>query len=292
MALTRRDLLCNTAAGCASFAAAGLLAGCGFDVDPAPEISATADASGLVVVALSKVPQLSAVGDAVILKITGPGSGKAPEGGVLLVRREMEEFVAVSARCTHVGCPLGYSRTDRQIACPCHGSRFLAAPEKGKCTGAVLRGPARDAVSAFAVGFDAAAGEVAVDLASPAACEGVFVPTVVNGQVVLPFDKLQELASPGGSWVGQPQGLADTLIVVRLDQTTAIAVSAICTHMQCKVAYIAANGDLECPCHGSKFDLTGGVTVEAVNWMGPGRQPPLAKYTATLDAQAVTVKVA
>ena len=50
-------------------------------------------------------------------------------------RREDGSLVAVSTRCTHLGCQLNFNTAERSWDCPCHGSRF--APE-----GDVLQGPA------------------------------------------------------------------------------------------------------------------------------------------------------
>jgi glycine/D-amino acid oxidase-like deaminating enzyme/nitrite reductase/ring-hydroxylating ferredoxin subunit len=50
-------------------------------------------------------------------------------------RRDDGSLVAVSSRCTHLGCQVNWNRAERSWDCPCHGSRFN--PE-----GEVLEGPA------------------------------------------------------------------------------------------------------------------------------------------------------
>jgi glycine/D-amino acid oxidase-like deaminating enzyme/nitrite reductase/ring-hydroxylating ferredoxin subunit len=50
-------------------------------------------------------------------------------------RRDDGTLVAVSTRCTHLGCQLSWNSAERSWDCPCHGSRF--SPE-----GEVLQGPA------------------------------------------------------------------------------------------------------------------------------------------------------
>jgi glycine/D-amino acid oxidase-like deaminating enzyme/nitrite reductase/ring-hydroxylating ferredoxin subunit len=54
---------------------------------------------------------------------------------VAAYRDEDGELVAVSTRCTHLGCQVNWNRAEKSWDCPCHGSRF--APD-----GAVLQGPA------------------------------------------------------------------------------------------------------------------------------------------------------
>jgi glycine/D-amino acid oxidase-like deaminating enzyme/nitrite reductase/ring-hydroxylating ferredoxin subunit len=50
-------------------------------------------------------------------------------------RRDDGTLVAVSTRCTHLGCQVKWNTAERSWDCPCHGSRFT--PEGG-----VLHGPA------------------------------------------------------------------------------------------------------------------------------------------------------
>ncbi|MEO6501116.1 MAG: Rieske (2Fe-2S) protein [Jatrophihabitantaceae bacterium] len=55
------------------------------------------------------------------------------------------------------------------------------------------------------------------------------------------------------------------IIITRPTETTVAAYSAICTHEGCTVS--PAGKELDCPCHGSVFDLKGAVMN------GPARRP-------------------
>ena len=50
-------------------------------------------------------------------------------------RAEDGELLTLSARCTHLGCIVGWNAADRAWECPCHGSRFAS-------DGTVVQGPA------------------------------------------------------------------------------------------------------------------------------------------------------
>ena len=59
-------------------------------------------------------------------------------GKLAAVRRTADgELVALSGRCTHMGCAVGYNDDEQTWDCPCHGSRFTL-------DGAVLEGPATE----------------------------------------------------------------------------------------------------------------------------------------------------
>jgi thiosulfate dehydrogenase [quinone] large subunit len=54
----------------------------------------------------------------------------------IVIHSDSGEFVAYNAVCPHMGCTVGYSRTNKIIVCPCHGSEFKVS------NGEVIVGPA------------------------------------------------------------------------------------------------------------------------------------------------------
>lgn len=68
---------------------------------------------------------------------------KKGEGGIVVIgdkklavyRDKKGDTHALSARCTHMGCIVGWNAAERTWDCPCHGSRFSP-------TGQVVNGPA------------------------------------------------------------------------------------------------------------------------------------------------------
>jgi glycine/D-amino acid oxidase-like deaminating enzyme/nitrite reductase/ring-hydroxylating ferredoxin subunit len=84
------------------------------------------------------------VGDRVKHRGTRPIEDLAPGEGDIVshddekvagYRDDDGKLVAVSTRCTHLGCQVNWNTAERSWDCPCHGSRF--APD-----GEVLHGPA------------------------------------------------------------------------------------------------------------------------------------------------------
>ncbi|KJF43797.1 QcrA and Rieske domain-containing protein [Draconibacterium sediminis] len=53
---------------------------------------------------------------------------------------------------------------------------------------------------------------------------------------------------------------AGNIMIFRTSESTYLALSKICTHQGCTVAYVHADGDVVCPCHSSRF-TTGGAVV-------------------------------
>jgi glycine/D-amino acid oxidase-like deaminating enzyme/nitrite reductase/ring-hydroxylating ferredoxin subunit len=87
---------------------------------------------------------------------------------------------------------------------------------------------------------------------------------------VLPVshEPLSELPIGAGRIVKEK---GERLAVYRDEQGCVHAVSAICTHMGCQVAFNAFERSWDCPCHGSRFDIDGRVLD------GPATKP-LAKH--------------
>jgi len=182
-------------------------------------------------------------------------------------------YLALGARCPHEGCEVAWVPEDRQVECPCHASRFAG-------DGTVLNPPARTNLTAFPAEADGQ-GSVVVHLF---AGDGTFKERVQNGQVSFPINEFPALANVGGVVLGRPDGFPGPLLVARLAAGTTAdaiaAVSAVCTHLGCTV--LPGAGGLQCPCHDSRFDLTGRFL------QGPAGTN-LLPYAVVFDGTTVTV---
>lgn len=72
------------------------------------------------------------------------------------------------------------------------------------------------------------------------------------------------------------------IIVIHTDTDEYTVLSSVCTHEGCRISYNSGNNTLPCPCHGSVFNINGGV----VN--GPANAP-LTSYNATLDGNDLVI---
>jgi cytochrome b6-f complex iron-sulfur subunit len=63
-----------------------------------------------------------------------------------------------------------------------------------------------------------------------------------------------------------------------------VALSAVCTHLGCRVSWHAETQEIRCPCHGGVFDATGAVKA------GPP-PAPLATLPARVAGEQVLVQV-
>ena len=58
-----------------------------------------------------------------------------------------DDFITLSAVCTHAGCTVKFSMAASQMQCPCHGSKFML-------DGTVAVGPAVNSLKVFPGSFD------------------------------------------------------------------------------------------------------------------------------------------
>ena len=101
-----------------------------------------------------------------------------------------------------------------------------------------------------------------------------------GGNALITANLNSELASVGSSKTSV------SVIVIRTATGNVadsfVALSLICTHMQCTVNYDAGASGFKCPCHGSEYNISGAVT------MGPAPSS-LKKYTVTVNNNTLTV---
>jgi Rieske Fe-S protein len=141
--LARRNVL---AAGAVGVGAAGLLAACGSDDEPAastpttsappaasPSASSSEGASAGALASTSDIPV---------------GGGKIfADKQVVVTQPAAGDFKAFSAQCTHQGCLVSQVQ-GTEIICTCHGSAFSTTD------GSVLAGPATSPLPAQEISVD------------------------------------------------------------------------------------------------------------------------------------------
>ena len=81
-----------------------------------------------------------------------------PQGRFYLACLEDGGFLALSRRCTHLGCTVPWDPENHQFACPCHASIF-------SIRGEVIQSPASRPLDRFALTIEN--GRVKVDVAKP-----------------------------------------------------------------------------------------------------------------------------
>ncbi len=79
-------------------------------------------------------------------------------GRFYLVRLADGGFLAISRKCTHLGCAVPWVATSKQFECPCHASLFDMA-------GNVIQAPAPRALDLYPITFER--DSILVDISSP-----------------------------------------------------------------------------------------------------------------------------
>ncbi|MFJ9693573.1 ubiquinol-cytochrome c reductase iron-sulfur subunit [Kitasatospora sp. NPDC101183] len=86
----------------------------------------------------------------------------------------------------------------------------------------------------------------------------------------------------GGSAQVKDPATGDAVFIVQPKAGQYCGLSSVCTHSGCAVD-APKNGQLYCPCHGSRFDAATGAVVN-----GPAKKP-LPKYAVTKDGDKLTL---
>jgi cytochrome b6-f complex iron-sulfur subunit len=69
------------------------------------------------------------------------------QGQFYLVRRDDGGFLAVSIKCSHLGCSIAWNESENKFICPCHSSSF-------DINGEVLHPPAPRALDIYEISID------------------------------------------------------------------------------------------------------------------------------------------
>lgn len=100
--------------------------------------------------------------------------------------------------------------------------------------------------------------------------------------VSIPLEDVKDLSTVGGSAVATVSGR--TLLLARDSESSVLAFESRCTHKQVTLKYDHKNARLNCPAHGSRFDLDGKATK------GPAKEE-LKTYRALLNPDAIVVMI-
>ncbi|MCW0218864.1 MAG: ubiquinol-cytochrome c reductase iron-sulfur subunit [Prosthecobacter sp.] len=80
------------------------------------------------------------------------------------------------------------------------------------------------------------------------------------GSLYLNLSDYPDLQNPGGSVLIELSAVMAPLIVNRASLSQFYVLDSVCTHAGCTMgAFNAGNGFIQCPCHGSRYDIQGQV---------------------------------
>lgn len=202
-------------------------------------------------------------------------TGTIPEGGPDAPFQELEAYAA------RLGVTAG-ERWSAQVVEPSDGLPFIGKPDSGielyLAQGFSGNGMTFGTLSAMLIS-DALLGRpnryadlYRADRFKPLASARAVLSEnaetaahLVAGHVKPVSDQPLEQLSRGEGCILKADG--KKLAVYRDDEGSVHAVSAICTHQGCQVAFNPVERSWDCPCHGSRFDIDGRVLD------GPAKKP-------------------
>jgi Rieske Fe-S protein len=107
-----------------------------------------------------------------------------------------------------------------------------------------------------------------------------------QGEPVLDLSDYSELQKPGGAIKKRYKKLnnSNPILIIRLDENTFAAYSAICTHQAVEVR-LPEDGEILCPNHDSTFRITDGRVIQG------DAIEPLPKFTAHFDVKTNILRI-
>jgi len=103
--------------------------------------------------------------------------------------------------------------------------------------------------------------------------------TAYAAKIAIGLDKLSKLKTVGSSMTIKLKG--KMVMFVRDSEESVRGIDPTCTHEKCTVEYKTERRRIECPCHGSMFDLEGNVLK------GPAEKPLSLYETSLQDGRVV-----
>ncbi|HMU43494.1 MAG TPA: Rieske (2Fe-2S) protein [Ignavibacteriaceae bacterium] len=105
----------------------------------------------------------------------------------------------------------------------------------------------------------------------------------VDNKIELTIDSANPLSIIGGILLLVYNNGDNGVLLQRINTTEIKALTAVCTHQGCIVdLFSAEENNFGCPCHGSRFNLNGGVV------QGPA-DSPLQSFSTTFENNYLTI---
>ncbi len=95
-------------------------------------------------------------------------------------------------------------------------------------------------------------------------------------KLAINLDKVETLQKVGGALILKIKDRE--ILFIRDSEESIRSLDPTCTHEKCQVAFNAEKRTIDCPCHGSRYDLEGKVL------QGPAPKP-LESYDSYIDAK-------
>lgn len=100
------------------------------------------------------------------------------------------------------------------------------------------------------------------------------------------------LAAPGGSIQLKFIDYLKPLTLNRVTTNRFVTLDSICTHAQCTVGrFIVADGQMRCPCHGSRYDIEGKVFRDENGFSTEPAEDDLGTYLTKYDVPTGIVSI-